>query len=215
MIFLTVNVTDPTELKIDLKEDSLNLETDSDYKGSKSTHYELHIDFFKPIDVENSKYFTSSGNHILFVLRKKEAQEEFWPRLTKEKLKLRYIKTDFDKWVDEDEQDEQEEDPAAAPGGMPFGAGGPGGPGGAGGMPDMSALMGGAGGAGGMPDLSALMGGAGGAGGAGGMPDLSALMGGAGGAGGMPDFSKLAGDAANEEFSSSDDEEEKKVEEVK
>lgn len=29
---------------------------------------------------------------------------EYWPRLTKEKAKLFYLKTDFDKWVDEDDQ---------------------------------------------------------------------------------------------------------------
>lgn len=37
------------------------------------------------------------------VLRKKESKSEYWPRLTKEKLP--FIKTDFSKWVDEDEQD--------------------------------------------------------------------------------------------------------------
>jgi len=30
---------------------------------------------------------------------------EYWPRLTKDKIKTPYIKTDFSKWVDEDEQD--------------------------------------------------------------------------------------------------------------
>jgi hypothetical protein len=31
---------------------------------------------------------------------------EYWPRLTKDKGKNARIKTDFSKWVDEDEQDE-------------------------------------------------------------------------------------------------------------
>jgi hypothetical protein len=39
------------------------------------------------------------------VLRKKEKKIEYWPRLTKEKVKTPFIKTDFSKWVDEDEQD--------------------------------------------------------------------------------------------------------------
>ena len=39
------------------------------------------------------------------VLRKKESKSEYWPRLTKEKLKTPFIKTNFDRWVDEDEQD--------------------------------------------------------------------------------------------------------------
>lgn len=30
---------------------------------------------------------------------------EYWPRLSKEKIKTNWLKTDFSKWVDEDEQD--------------------------------------------------------------------------------------------------------------
>lgn len=43
-------------------------------------------------------------------LRKKEAKAEFWPRLLKEAKKVHFLKTDFDKWVDEDEQEEVEDD---------------------------------------------------------------------------------------------------------
>lgn len=39
------------------------------------------------------------------MLRKKELKQEYWPRLTKEKPNRNWIKTDFSKWVDEDEQD--------------------------------------------------------------------------------------------------------------
>lgn len=203
LVFLTVVVTDPKGLKVDLKADSLHLETDSDYVSSKDNHYKLDIEFFKPIDVDNSRYDTSSGNHISFVLRKAEAQEEYWPRLIKEKLKLNYIKTDFDKWVDEDEQDEKAEEDEAAqfPGGP--GAGGAGGAGGPGGFDfsQLAGMAGGAGGAGGpggfdFSQLAGMAGGAGGAGGPGGF-DFSQLAGMAGGAGGA---------GGPEEFSSSDEE---------
>ena len=91
---------------------------------------------------------------VAFVLRKKETKEEYWPRLTKDKQKLHFLKTDFDKWVDEDEQDAvNEDDPMAGMGGMP----GMGADGGFGGI-DFSKL---GGGAGGMPDMSGLTGGAG------------------------------------------------------
>lgn len=168
------------------------------------------MEFYKEVDPENSHSHTS-GNSIYFVIRKKEKQEEFWPRITKEKLKYHYIKTDFDKWVDEDEQEEKaaEEDPMA-------GFGGQGGPGNF----DLSQLAGGAGGAGGLGGLEGL-GGLGGEGGAGGL-DFSKLAnlagGGAGGAEGF-DFSKLAEGAAvnpqatEEDFSSSDEDD--KVEEAK
>lgn len=192
-----MKISDSKNTKIDLTATHLNIESDSDEtKG----HYKLNLEFFKEIDPEKSHYHTS-GNSIYFVIRKKEKQEEFWPRITKDKLKYHYIKTDFDKWVDEDEQEEKaaEDD---------LGAGGPG-------DFDMSQLAGAAGGAGGPGgpggfDMSQLLGGAGGAGGS---PDLSQLLGGAGGPGGF-DFSKLAEGAGpvdpqttEADFSSSDEEE--------
>ena len=68
------------------------------------------------------------------VLRKKNKQADYWQRLTKEKIKTPYIKTDFSKWVDEDEQDEAaggaDDEDFAGMGGMP-GMGGMGGMGGA------------------------------------------------------------------------------------
>ena len=83
---------------------------------------------------------------MVLQLRKKDVEQEYWPRLTKEKSKNAYIKTDFSKWVDEDEQEETS--PAAAMddemnfGGMDMGGGIPGMPGGmpggmGGGMPGL------------------------------------------------------------------------------
>jgi hypothetical protein len=44
------------------------------------------------------------------VLRKYNSDQEYWPRLQKEKGKLNFLKTDFDRWIDEDEQDEKSTD---------------------------------------------------------------------------------------------------------
>lgn len=49
-----------------------------------------------------------------------ELKQEYWPRLTKDKKKQPWIKTDFERWVDEDEQDAQE-DLDQGMGGMPGG----------------------------------------------------------------------------------------------
>ncbi|CAN3478792.1 co-chaperone protein Sba1p [Diutina catenulata] len=175
IVYLTVEVSDPKNLEIDLTETSLKFAADaSDDSGIK---WRFSLEFYEAIDTKESKYNTKVGSHILFVLRKAKAQEEYWPRLTKDKLKHPSLKTDFDRWVDEDEQDEHadDEDDMAGMGGM-------------GGMPGMGG-MGGAGGPGGM-DFSSMLGGAGGAGGAGGMDfaKLMQQMGGAGGAGGDEDF---------------------------
>lgn len=87
-------------------------------QGVEEKHYAFSLDFFAPVSVEESKIHLNSK--VLFaVLRKQEAKEEFWPRLTKDKVRLHNVKTDFDKWVDEDEQDEDTSDPTA---GMPPGS---------------------------------------------------------------------------------------------
>ena len=101
-------------------------------------------------------------------LRKQVLEQEYWPRLTKDKVKSPYIKTDFSKWVDEDEQ---ESTSTALDDDMNFG--GMGGMGG--GMPGMGG-MGGMGG--GMPGM-------GGMGGMGGIPGLGDM------GGGDMDFSKV------------------------
>lgn len=79
------------------------------------------------------------------VIYKTEDSEGFWDKLQKG-ARPNFLKVDFAKWRDEDDEDEDAQaDPMA----------GMGGPQGAGGMPDMSSLMGG-GGAGGM-DFSQLL----------------------------------------------------------
>lgn len=181
IIYLTIQISDPIDLKIDLKSDHLIIDSKSNDSVYSSIDYHLQIDFFKEIDPDQSKINTENGSHIFMILRKKDQQEEYWPRLTKEKLKYHYIKTDFDKWVDEDEQDEVKDDPNDF--------GGPGGPGGPGGAMDFSQMLSGMGGMGGL-------GGAGGSGGPGGV-DLSALasqLGQAGGAGGAAGLDGEEGD---------------------
>jgi len=142
------------------------------FKGTsrKGVTYDVSLDLFAEIDPENSKV-NHTDRDVELVLRKKELKEEFWPRLLESKQKMHFLKTNFDKWVDEDEQDEAGEDDYANNFGG-FGGEGGGdpnaGPGGLGNI-DFSKL-------GGMPGM----------GGMGGMPDLSALAGGMPGMGGVP-----------------------------
>lgn len=193
-LLLTVSIPDCESPKVDIGAHSIDLEaTSKGHVGDEAAHsYKLHIDLYKEIVPEKSLHKVANGQHYFLKLFKKDLGIEYWPRLTKEKVKYNNIKTDFDKWVDEDEQEEASE---AAPGDMDFsqmmgGAGGPGGPGGPGGM-----------------DLSQLMAGMGGAGGAGGpsMEQLQSMLGAQGGL----DGADLGGDDEGEE------EEEEEVEEIK
>lgn len=152
VLYVTLSVPDvpASSAKLNLTSTSISFTGTSE---TKKVEYKVDLELYAEIDVEKSKTHHSARG-VDMVLRKKEMKEEYWPRLLKESKKMHFLKTDFDKWVDEDEQDEAEDDGMGdfgGMGGMP-GMGGMGGEGGLGGI-DFSKL----GGAGGM-DLSALQG---------------------------------------------------------
>ncbi|KAJ7139557.1 HSP20-like chaperone [Mycena epipterygia] len=188
IVYLTVNLPDiqesTLEYTLDATKISFKAKSGNASTGSEKS-YAFDLDFFSEIIPEkSSKKLTTRSLYL--VLRKKEQQAEFWPRLTKEKVKNAYIKTDFSKWVDEDEQEgpeakDDEDLEGAMGGGMPPGMGGMGGmPPGMGGM-GMPGLGGmGGGGPGGM-DFAKMMAEMGGGMGGG----MEGLMGGMGAGGAM------------------------------
>jgi len=125
-VYLTLTVPDVSEadLKLDITSTKLTLTGKS---LTKKTTYHVELEFFAEIVPEETKK-NHTDRDVELVLRKKDLKEEFWPRLLKEKGKVHFLRTDFDKWVDEDEQDEnpEDEDFMSKMGGM-GGAGGAGG----------------------------------------------------------------------------------------
>ncbi|EGS23851.1 putative Co-chaperone protein [Thermochaetoides thermophila DSM 1495] len=107
-IYLTIRVPDvPKEnLKLELKPTSLSFTGHSD--TLKKT-YHVDLEFYAEIDPENSKVHHTARD-VEMKLRKKELNESYWPRLLKDTKKAHFLKTDFDKWVDEDEQNEAGDD---------------------------------------------------------------------------------------------------------
>ena len=149
----------------------------------------MDLETFEPIVKEESKWNLKGRNIFMSISKKDKEQEEWWPRITKEKVKNSQISIDWNRWVDPDDSgDEKKPDDQNFDPSMMQGMGGAGGMGGmGGGMPGMGGMggmpgMGGPGGAGGM-DMASMMAGMGGGGG-GGMGDLASMMGGMGGAGG-------------------------------
>lgn len=144
-VFLTISVPDVSKdkIKLDIQPTSLNFQG---YSETKKATYAVKLEFYADIDPSASK-INHTPRDVEMVLQKKELNAEFWPRLLKDKAKVHFLKTDFDKWVDEDEQDAvpEDDDYMSRMGGM----GGMGGDGGFGGI-DFSKL-GGAGG--GMPGM--------------------------------------------------------------
>ncbi|WFD01238.1 p23 chaperone protein wos2 [Malassezia yamatoensis] len=167
LLYLTFNVPNLEEgdkTKLEITPTHLHFSAtvpDDTAKGIQGNKYIFDMDFYEEVKAGHEKKQLTAKSLFVIIPKAKKA-EEYWPRLTKEKIRLHNVKTDFQRWVDEDEQDGQDENE----------------------MPDANAL-GGLGGEGGMPG----MGGAGGMGGMGGM-DLQQMLaqmgGGAGGAGGFP-----------------------------
>ncbi|WYZ36579.1 hypothetical protein EsH8_II_000085 [Colletotrichum jinshuiense] len=127
-VYLTITVPDvpASNLKLDLKPTGLSFSGHSD---SLKRQYAVDLEFFAEIDPAESKV-NHTGKNVELKLQKKELKEEYWPRLLKDSKKVHFLKTDFDKWVDEDEQEEAAEEDFSQFGGM-------------GGMPGMGGAGGG------------------------------------------------------------------------
>ncbi|KAJ7898885.1 HSP20-like chaperone, partial [Mycena olivaceomarginata] len=104
VVYLTVNIPD-----IQANTLEYSLETQKIFFKAKSGNaqikeYTFNLDLF----VKSSRRFKSSktltARSLYLVLHKKEQKAEYWPRLTREKVKNGQIRTDFNKWVDSDEQ---------------------------------------------------------------------------------------------------------------
>lgn len=79
--------------------------------------YTCTFDFFAPIKLEGSVWNTLP-NSVQMKLVKEDAEAEFWPRLTTDKVKEKsFVTIDWDKYVDEDEQDGADIDDSALAGG--------------------------------------------------------------------------------------------------
>ncbi|ORX90956.1 HSP20-like chaperone [Basidiobolus meristosporus CBS 931.73] len=100
-VYLTINVPDLKDETIKLEENLLNFEA----KGPDGREYAFSLEFYEPINPETSKRSVNARS-ISMVLDKKEHDKEFWPRLQKSSQKIPFLKTDFSKWVDEDEEEE-------------------------------------------------------------------------------------------------------------
>lgn len=196
VVMVTINVPNlPPQpaTKIDLSETGFKFHTKvpaDKAHGIEEREYAFDLTLFDQIDVENSK-ISQNAKALYLNLRKKEAKLEYWPRLSKDKIRLHNVKTDFDKWVDEDEQTGNVDD---------FGAMGDGGMGG------MDPSMAGMGGMGGMPGMGGMGGGAGGM-------DLQAMLaqmqaGGGAGMPGMPDLGGMGTDGFGEDDDDEGDDDE-------
>lgn len=99
-LYVTINVEDCKNADVKFESDKLIFQG---VGGPDKLNYEITIPFYAEIDPSQSKYVILP-RHIPMVIRKKETGS-FWPRLLKEAKKAHWLKTDFEKWRDEDDSD--------------------------------------------------------------------------------------------------------------
>lgn len=111
-LLVTIAIPDCEDPHLELKPTYLEFKAkNKGHVGDEASHhYELHIDFFKEVVPEKSLHKIENGLSYFLKIYKKDLGSEYWPRLTKEKVKYSNIKTDFDKWVDEDDQENAPEE---------------------------------------------------------------------------------------------------------
>jgi hypothetical protein len=83
----------PKDIKVDVQPTSL---TFTGYSETKKANYHVELQLYKEIDPSASKTH-HSARAVEFVLQKKDLEEEYWPRLLKDKQRVHFLKTDFDK----------------------------------------------------------------------------------------------------------------------
>jgi hypothetical protein len=94
-VYLTIGMPDVSaeSLKLDITSTTV---TASGHSATKNIDYATTLELFGEIDAEKTKRIhTARGLEL--VLYKKELKEEYWPRLLKEKGKVHFLRTDFDK----------------------------------------------------------------------------------------------------------------------
>ncbi|KAL5652621.1 hypothetical protein ACJX0J_038079, partial [Zea mays] len=99
-VFLTIELPDAQDVKLNLKpEGHFNFSA----KGSDDLRYEFDIELFDAVNVEESKAAIAPRT-ICYLIKK--AKSGWWPRLLKQEGKPPvFLKVDWDKWQDEDDED--------------------------------------------------------------------------------------------------------------
>lgn len=103
LLFITIDLPDAKNVKLKLEPEGKFYFSAT--AGSENLPYEIDINLHDKVNVNESK--ASVGPRTIVYLIKKE-ESKWWNRLLKEEGKTpSFVKCDWDKWVDEDEQDEK------------------------------------------------------------------------------------------------------------
>jgi len=100
----------------DVEKDSINIdvieETNTlNFSGqANGTKYAFSLDMNQEIVKDESAWNLKGRNILINVAKKDKEQEEWWPRITKEKVKNHFITIDFARWIDPDDSGDEKKD---------------------------------------------------------------------------------------------------------
>ncbi|KAL6213856.1 hypothetical protein ACLB2K_013295 [Fragaria x ananassa] len=98
-LYITIDLPDAQDVKLKLDPEGKFLFSAT--TGKEKTPYEVDLDLYDKIDVNESKASIGLRNICYLV---KKAESKWWSRLIKQEGKAPvFLKVDWDKWVDEDE----------------------------------------------------------------------------------------------------------------
>ncbi|GAB4836176.1 hypothetical protein Ancab_001089 [Ancistrocladus abbreviatus] len=100
-VFITIELPDAKDVKLKLEPEGKFI-----FSATKDgIPYEVDFELFDKIDVEESKHNIGLRS-IVYAIKK--AEKKWWSRLLKQEGKApAFVKVDWDKWVDEDEEMEK------------------------------------------------------------------------------------------------------------
>ncbi|KAJ0024799.1 hypothetical protein Pint_07842 [Pistacia integerrima] len=110
-VFITIDLPDAQDVKLKLEPEGKFFFSAT--SGADKIPYEVDFDLFDNVDVNESKASVGLRNICYLV---KKAESKWWSRLVKQGGKPPvFLKVDWDKWVDEDEEtDEKKRESAGA-----------------------------------------------------------------------------------------------------
>lgn len=100
-IFTTFRVTDAKDVSITQTEEKLNFKC----KDGSDQEWAFEFEFYSPVQ-DNKAQWKTTGRGVEVQILKKEDDQEYWPRLIKGNGKYRNVTVDWSKWIDQDEEDE-------------------------------------------------------------------------------------------------------------
>lgn len=115
-VLVTIRVHDCIDPVVKLNGTTFTFTGESDNHEHK---FNVTLELYEETLVEESKYLVRPRG-IEIVMKKKDTSI-WWPRLAKTTKKLHYVSVDWDKWVDEDDEEEKQGFNWGGADGMDFG----------------------------------------------------------------------------------------------